>query len=607
MENNNNNDSFSFDMPKGSSSIIKVIGVGGGGNNALKHMYEKGIKGVDFVICNTDQQTLDNNPVSTKIQLGISTTEGLGAGADPEVGEKAALESMEEIRAALGGNTKMIFITAGMGGGTGTGAAPVIAKIAREMGILTVAIVTIPFSYEGKRRLAQAEKGLEALKQNIDSLIIINNDKLRQQYPTLGFKEGFQKANEILTNSAKGMAEVITGYFEINIDFRDARTVLQNSGTALMSIGLATGENRAEEAVRKALDSPLLNNNKIMGAKNVLMLIRSGIQEATMEEIGFINDYVQAEGGDNVDIIFGAGIDEDLEDDALSVLVIATGFTGERKPVMVTSEKIVHNLNDHAPAKVIIQTEIPAKAEPEAPTPAAPEPDLSKQVISLEDDFKINPEPSDFGQNQPNDFASFADDSDPNTLFSDFSWDFEGKDDASSIPDPTPTPPQNSININQSAKDNEVVFKFVDKAQTPEQAQAPQTPPPQASAQAVPSQAPIDFEAMTEVHVMDAPEPSPAPEEKSYKIEQFTIRDKTPENGNGNEERRNKLQAFNARFDSQNPQDEFENIPAFKRKNIQLEEGQSNQNPSQANRFIDLNDPQNPQLKENRFLNKDVD
>lgn len=225
---------FSFDLPKGNSSIIKVIGVGGGGNNALKHMYETGIHGVDFVICNTDSQTLDNNPVANKVQLGISTTEGLGAGADPEVGEKAAIESIDEIKASLGQNTKMVFITAGMGGGTGTGAAPVIAKVAKEMGILTIGIVTVPFSFEGKRRLEQAEIGLDKLRNNVDSLIVINNDKLRQQFGDLGFKQGFAKADEVLTNAAKGMAEVITGYFDVNIDFRDAKSVLQNSGTALM-------------------------------------------------------------------------------------------------------------------------------------------------------------------------------------------------------------------------------------------------------------------------------------------------------------------------------------------------------------------------------------
>ena len=291
---------FDFNLPKDRSSIIKVIGVGGAGNNALKHMYEKKIHGVDFVICNTDAQALDNNPVSNKVQLGPSITEGLGAGAEPEVGEKAAIESMDDIRAILGQNTKMVFITAGMGGGTGTGAAPVIAKAAKDMGILTVGIVTVPFAFEGKRRLEQAELGLEKLRESVDSLIVINNDNLRSIFGNLGFKQAFSKADEVLTNAAKGMAEVITAPFAVNIDFRDAKTVLENSGTALMSTGIATGDNRAEEAVKKALDSPLLNDNKITGAKDVLLLILSGSeenQEATMDDIGFINDYVQKEAG----------------------------------------------------------------------------------------------------------------------------------------------------------------------------------------------------------------------------------------------------------------------------------------------------------------------
>jgi len=336
---------FEFDLPKGNSSIIKVVGVGGGGNNALKHMYERGINGVDFVICNTDAQTLNNNPVSNKVQLGISMTEGLGAGADPEVGEKAALESLDDIKTALGNNTKMVFITAGMGGGTGTGAAPIIAKLAKEMGILTVGIVTIPFSFEGKRRLEQANRGLEKLRDNVDSLIVINNDKLRQQFGNLGFKSGFAKADEVLTNAAKGMAEVITGYFDVNIDFRDAKSVLQNSGTALMSNGIASGENKAEEAVKKALDSPLLNDNKITGAKNVLLLIRSGNEEVTMDEIGVIMDYIQEEAGNTADIIFGVGTDEELGD-SVSVLVIATGFTKEHPKHSGIAEKIVHKLSD---------------------------------------------------------------------------------------------------------------------------------------------------------------------------------------------------------------------------------------------------------------------
>ncbi len=385
---NINTPGFSFDLPKGNSSIIKVIGVGGGGNNALKHMYERGIYGVDFVICNTDSQTLDNNPVANKVQLGLTITEGLGAGADPEVGEKAAIESIEDIKAAMGQNTKMVFITAGMGGGTGTGAAPVIAKVAKDMGILTVGIVTVPFSFEGKRRLDQAELGLDKLRNNVDSLIVINNDKLRQQYGNLGFKSGFSKADEVLTNAAKGMAEVITGYFDVNIDFRDAKSVLANSGTALMSNGVASGENKAEEAVKKALDSPLLNDNKITGAKNVLLLIRSGNEEVTMDEIGVIMDHIQQEAGNTADIIFGVGTDEELGD-AVSVLVIATGFSKDYQKSTGITEKVNFTLSDSIePAKK--RENIFKNNMENQETPKSHSPSKNLFILDDEDDFPTN-------------------------------------------------------------------------------------------------------------------------------------------------------------------------------------------------------------------------
>ena len=395
------NTGFSFDLPKGNSSIIKVIGVGGGGNNALKHMYEKGIHGVDFIICNTDAQTLDNNPISTKVQLGAAITEGLGAGADPEVGEKSALESIDEIKAVLGHNTKMVFITAGMGGGTGTGAAPVIAKIAKEMGILTIGIVTVPFSFEGKRRLEQAENGLEKLRNNVDSLIVINNDKLRQQFGNLGFKSGFAKADEVLANAAKGMAEVITGYFDVNIDFRDARSVLHNSGTALMSTGTASGENKAEEAVKKALDSPLLNDNKITGAKNVLLLIRSGNEEATMDEIGLINDHIQREAGNTADIIFGVGTDAELGD-SISVLVIATGFAADDQKYAGPTEKIRYSLED-SPSSPKVKRESPFGKTSSEKSQENPMQNSSKSMFFL-DDSNDNNTP-DFPSNSVNQFA----------------------------------------------------------------------------------------------------------------------------------------------------------------------------------------------------------
>ncbi len=346
-------DNISFDLPKNQSNVIKVIGVGGGGSNAINHMFQAGINGVDFVICNTDSQALDNSPVPNKIQLGVSLTEGLGAGANPEVGEQAAMESMEDIKRMLDNTTKMIFITAGMGGGTGTGAAPVIAKFAKEMDVLTVGIVTMPFNFEGKMRCDQAQKGIEKLRNNVDSLIVINNNKLREVYGNLGFKAGFSKADEVLATAARGIAEVITHHYTQNIDLRDAKTVLSNSGTAIMGSAISSGSARANEAIMKALDSPLLNDNKIQGAKNVLLLIVSGAQEITIDEIGEINDHIQIEAGHGANIIMGVGEDESLGE-AIAVTVIATGFNIEQQDDIVNTEskKIIHNLEEGQKAEM---------------------------------------------------------------------------------------------------------------------------------------------------------------------------------------------------------------------------------------------------------------
>ncbi|MEQ3691900.1 MAG: cell division protein FtsZ [Flavobacterium sp.] len=338
---------ISFDLPKNQSNVIKVIGVGGGGSNAINHMFQQGIKGVDFVVCNTDAQALQNSPVPNKIQLGLSLTEGLGAGANPDVGQQSAIESMEAIEKMLDTNTKMLFITAGMGGGTGTGAAPVIAQLAKERDILTVGIVTIPFQFEGKIRSEQAMNGVEKLRKQVDSLIVINNNKLREVYGNLGFKAGFSKADEVLATASRGIAEVITHHYTQNIDLRDAKTVLANSGTAIMGSAIASGDDRAKEAIKNALDSPLLNDNKISGAKNVLLLIVSGTSEITLDEIGEINDFIQTEAGHNANIIMGVGEDETLGD-GVAVTIIATGFDVEQQAEIVNTEpkKIIHSLED---------------------------------------------------------------------------------------------------------------------------------------------------------------------------------------------------------------------------------------------------------------------
>jgi cell division protein FtsZ len=336
---------ISFDLPKNQSNVIKVIGVGGGGSNAINHMFKQGINGVDFVVCNTDAQALQNSPVPNKIQLGLSLTEGLGAGANPEVGQQSAIESIEAIEEMLGTNTKMLFITAGMGGGTGTGAAPVIAQLARERDILTVGIVTMPFQFEGKVRSEQAMLGIEKLRKQVDSLIVINNNKLREVYGNLGFKAGFSKADEVLATASRGIAEVITHHYTQNIDLKDAKTVLANSGTAIMGSATAIGDDRAKEAIKNALDSPLLNDNKITGATNVLLLIVSGTSEITIDEIGEINEFIQTEAGNNANIIMGVGEDDSLGD-AVAVTIIATGFDAEQQNEIVNTEpkKIIHSL-----------------------------------------------------------------------------------------------------------------------------------------------------------------------------------------------------------------------------------------------------------------------
>lgn len=358
-----------FDLPKDQSSIIKVIGVGGGGSNAVNHMYKQGITGVDFMICNTDQQALDLSPVPNKIQLGATLTEGRGAGSNPEVGKNAAIENVDELKDILEKNTQMVFITAGMGGGTGTGAAPIIAQTAREMGILTVGIVTIPFTFEGRRRKLQADEGLAQLRENVDTLLIICNDKLREMHGNLKISEAFSKADDILTVAAKGIAEIITVAGYINVDFEDVKTVMKDGGTAIMGSAAAEGESRATKAVSQALASPLLNDNDITGANYILLNITSGDEEVSMDEIDEITEYIQAEAGNTADIIWGNGVDESLGN-KISVTIIATGF-GQKEPTGFgtekKAEKVVRELNDNVPTSITQSPDQMEKAEKEKP------------------------------------------------------------------------------------------------------------------------------------------------------------------------------------------------------------------------------------------------
>ena len=344
----------SFSFPERKGCEIKVVGVGGGGGNAVNHMFKQGIKDVDFVICNTDAQALDASPVHIKVHLGISLTEGRGAGNKPETGRQAAIENIEDVKRALGANTKMVFITAGMGGGTGTGGAPIIAETCKEAGYLTVGIVTIPFRSEGRRRIKQAIEGIEELENYVDALLVVNNERIREIFGDFGISEAFSKADNILATAAKGIAEIVTIPGYINVDFADIETVIRKSGLAIMGTGIASGEQRAEEAVEKALNSPLLNNNDIRGAKNILLNITSGNKEVTMDEIGHITDLVQNKAGFEADLIWGNRKDESLGDD-ISVTLIATGFGKSSIPKIIGNNNIENK--EHAFTKVFVEPE----------------------------------------------------------------------------------------------------------------------------------------------------------------------------------------------------------------------------------------------------------
>jgi cell division protein FtsZ len=382
-----------FDLPRNQSSIIKVIGVGGGGSNAVNHMFRQGITGVDFIICNTDAQSMESSPVPTRIQLGATLTDGLGAGASPTVGRNAALENAEDIRHILEKGTKMLFITAGLGGGTGTGAAPVIAQISKELGILTVGIVTIPFAFEGRKRRLSAEEGIRQLKQHVDALLIISNDKLRLLHGDLPLSQAFNRADNVLTTAAKGIAEIITVVGYINVDFEDVKTVMKNSGVAIMGTGVATGNQRARLAVEEALNSPLLDNNDINGASNILLYITSGKQEITMDEVTEITDYIQEKTQSTGDIIWGNGFDESL-DEKISVTIIATGFDEDHKqkdPTQPSEVTVIDLYGDNQKPTTVkrilhAESEAPTLRVPPAPSVmSVPEPQKPAEPIVAEE------------------------------------------------------------------------------------------------------------------------------------------------------------------------------------------------------------------------------
>ena len=378
-------DMLKFDLPKNQSNIIKVIGVGGGGSNAVTHMYNQGIKGVDFIICNTDAQAMESSPVPVKVQLGTNLTSGLGAGAVPSVGRNSALEDSDNIKEILQKETKMLFITAGLGGGTGTGAAPVIAEISKELGILTVGIVTIPFAFEGRKRKLHADEGIKYLKEHVDALLIISNDKLRELYGNLRLSEAFSQADNVLTSAARGIAEIITVTGYINVDFEDVRTVMKDSGVAIMGTGVASGETRAFQAVEEAISSPLLNNNDIEGANNLLLYISSGREEITMDEVTEITDYIQEKTKSSAEVIWGNGLDDSLED-KISVTIIATGFDNEHRRTGEYGKKdvVIRDLYGSEKSEPVVETRI--DPEPEPITEKEPE-------VVIEAQADVEPEP----------------------------------------------------------------------------------------------------------------------------------------------------------------------------------------------------------------------
>jgi cell division protein FtsZ len=372
-------DTMNFDIPANGSSIIKVLGVGGGGSNAVNHMCRQGIKDVDFIVCNTDAQALASSPVLLKIQIGESLTEGRGAGNKPEIGKQAAIENLDDVMKGLGNNCKMVFITAGMGGGTGTGAAPVIAKATKETGILTVAIITLPFRFEGKKRMDQATAGLEELAQHVDSLLVINNEKLREIYGNLKLSEAFSQADNVLTAAAKGIAEIITVPGYINVDFADVQTIMVNSGVALMGSAVSEGEGRALNAIKEALNSPLLNNNDISGADNILLNITSGEEEVCMDEVTEITEYVGQVVKKDALIIWGTGTDPNLGS-LISVTIIATGFEANIIPELLVKQK-------PAKEKVIMGKDIPLSHKKEQNNKTEKEDQFIKQG-SLDFEYK---------------------------------------------------------------------------------------------------------------------------------------------------------------------------------------------------------------------------
>lgn len=532
-----------FEMLKEKSSIIKVIGVGGGGGNAVNHMYRQGITGVDFIICNTDAQALELSPIPNKVQLGASLTEGMGAGSIPEVGKNSAIENIDDIKQMLGSNTKMLFITAGMGGGTGTGASPIIAKAAREMDILTVGIITTPFSFEGKRRKMQADAGMEELKKYVDSFLVISNDRLRQIFGNLTMSSAFGQADDILTTAAKGIAEIITLPGYINVDFKDVRTVMKDSGVSIMGSCTAEGENRALKAVEGALSSPLLKDNEIEGARYILLNISSGLKEVTMDEVSVITDYIQEEAGLAADLIWGNCVDENLGE-KLSVTIIATGF-------QTKDEREKENSNKKVVSMLVPESQPLVKPVNEFITPVKPDAEMEATPY-----MKLKDEPKQTGLFDLFARAEEQDAADDQIIRYDLN-------------EETPAPAEEN-------EPSEFTFKVTETV--------------------------MNFEPT--VAEVRAPEPEPEPE---VTAEEAKTDESIEEQLRKSRERIMRLKDLSMKLRNGNIQ-ELENIPAYKRKEIALQQTPAS-DESQVSRFSLLpdSDGKTEIRNNNSFLHDNVD
>ena len=542
-----------FDLPKETSSIIKVIGVGGGGSNAVNHMYDQGIIGVDFIVCNTDRQALDISPVPYKIQLGTSLTEGRGAGAIPEIGMNAAIENIEEIKELLSQNTKMVFVTAGLGGGTGTGAAPVIAQVAKEMGILTVGIVTVPFNFEGRKRRQQAEDGLEKIRQNVDTLLVINNERLREITGNLTIGNAFSQADDVLTIAAKGIAEVISVTGAINVDFNDVKTVMKDSGHAIMGSATAEGENRAITAVQQALASPLLDDSDINGAQYVLLNITYGDKEVLMDEISEITDYIQDEAGSTADVIWGHGYDATLGD-KIGITLIATGFnTGNNVGFYKAPEKTVRSLDDEPKNEIVKPLDSPTQVNSYTPpvvNETTVEPFLKNELFEPTVNVQNVVEPA--VNIQPVTEEPFLREEKADDNGVQFNWEIS-------------SPAQVVENTTVTPEPEPVVEKVVRHVLEDDNNEK------------------VNLDTVTAKSIL-------SPEEQQRR----------------NQERLSKIQDYTSKLKKAEGITEFENEPAYVRRNIQLDNSQKSTQET-VSRFGLTEDETGTSLRNNNFLHDNVD